>query len=204
MTTQTEGLYSPASSATIFDKHKKSAVLWEEVKTKGGEIVVFVFNDEEPMNPRSDCDNLGTILYSSTKYTLGDKLMSKGLEGFTKFDLCNGEKVVSLPVYAYIHSGICLDTKPFSCPWDSGQSGIIYAKYSDIRKWFGVKNVTNKVKQKAIDCLKGEVETFSQYLSGSVYGFISYDKATGEEINSCWGIYEAPNKIVQGVTNGEY
>jgi len=30
------------------------------------------------------------------------------------------------PVYAYIHGGMILSLKPFSCPWDSGLTGWIW------------------------------------------------------------------------------
>jgi len=30
------------------------------------------------------------------------------------------------PVYAYIHGGMILSLKPFSCPWDSGLTGYIW------------------------------------------------------------------------------
>ena len=36
-------------------------------------------------------------------------------------------KYVILPLYLYDHSGITMSTGPFSCPWDSGQVGWIYA-----------------------------------------------------------------------------
>ena len=36
--------------------------------------------------------------------------------------------------------------------------------------------------------LEGEVETYNQYLTGDVYGFI-LEKPDGEHIDSCWGFY---------------
>ncbi len=36
-------------------------------------------------------------------------------------------KYVILPLYLYDHGGITMRTNPFSCPWDSGQVGWIYA-----------------------------------------------------------------------------
>lgn len=36
-------------------------------------------------------------------------------------------KHVLLPIYVYQHSGTSMSTTPFSCEWDSGQAGFIYA-----------------------------------------------------------------------------
>jgi hypothetical protein len=38
------------------------------------------------------------------------------------------------------------------------------------------------------DVLRADVETYSQYVSGDVWGFVIED-AEGEEVDSCWGIY---------------
>lgn len=37
------------------------------------------------------------------------------------------DKYIILPLYLYDHSGITMSTSVFSCPWDSGQVGWIYA-----------------------------------------------------------------------------
>ena len=39
--------------------------------------------------------------------------------------------MVILPLYLYDHSGITMNTCGFSCPWDSGQVGWIYASAMD-------------------------------------------------------------------------
>lgn len=35
------------------------------------------------------------------------------------------------PIYAYIHGGITISTKPFSCSWDSGVIGYVYHDFSE-------------------------------------------------------------------------
>lgn len=37
------------------------------------------------------------------------------------------DELIILPLYLYDHGGITIKTNPFSCPWDSGQVGWIYA-----------------------------------------------------------------------------
>jgi hypothetical protein len=41
--------------------------------------------------------------------------------------------LVILPLYLYDHGGITISCSPFSCPWDSGQVGWIYADYDMIK-----------------------------------------------------------------------
>lgn len=147
---------------------------------------VEIFYDEDPESPR-EWDNLGTILYmKGSRYTLGDEAVDhEDIEEITQSD-----KYVWLPVYAYIHSGIALNTVGFSCPWDSGQCGIIYASKDDIRKNFELKrNVTQKTIDKVYNIFKAEIETFSHWASGDVYGF-AVKNSDGDVIDSCRGFYD--------------
>lgn len=121
-------------------------------------------------------------------------------------------KVLILPVYMYEHSGIALNTTGFSCPWDSGQVGWIYATYERIGKEYGIVNDNTITKAKKT--LKAEVEIYSHYLNGDVYGFIyekfdtealeaylkenelEFDEVNASKLNefvinedSCWGFY---------------
>lgn len=173
----------------------KGAVLTEILNDNR---VVAVYLDEEPENPRTAWDNLGTILYTSRSYVLGDKQISKDKIDSTY----DRKKSVWLPVYAFIHGGITLSTSPFHCRWDSGQSGEIYVTYEKIKAEYGWKKMSKKRKDQIVKNLKSEVETFNQYLSGSVYGFKTFDNTSGEEIDSSWGIYDSPSKIVEQVKVG--
>jgi len=95
---------------------------------------------------------------------------------------------VVLPLYLYDHSGLTMRTYPFSCPWDSGQVGWIYVTKAKVREEYGVKHITKKVRERVIAVLEAEVETYSQWLEGDVYGFVLED-AQGNHIDSCWGFY---------------
>lgn len=83
-----------------------------------------------------------------------------------------------LPLYAYIHSGVALslgrDSYPFTCPWDSGQIGVVLVK-----KRAGFRNI-----RKAALSL---IEEWNQYLSGDVYSYEILSE--GELKDSCWGFY---------------
>lgn len=124
------------------------------------------------------------------------------------------KKFIILPLYLYDHGGITISTRPFSCPWDSGQVGWIYVSKADVCKEYGVKRITPKVRKQAVSVLEAEVEEYDIFLRGEIYGYVlsrideakleAYLKAAGlsrddlsdreiefflVEEDSCWGFY---------------
>lgn len=167
--------------------------------------------DEDATNPRSEYDNLGRIAYSSrSREMLGDEPCSLDELNYIR-DRIESGALVGLPVFAYIHSGVVIkaaETNPFHCPWDSGQSGYIYmTKEAAIKEW-GKKVMTPRVRQKALDYLKGEVQTFSEYLGGHCYGYVverlhldeDGDTVSTEELDACWGFIGDLSYVVQEAT----
>jgi hypothetical protein len=77
-----------------------------------------------------------------------------------------------LDLYLYDHSGITMSTGPFSCPWDSGQVGFIYAPWdpeAPSGKNDEPHGITDPDVLKA--ALEQEVETYNLFLTGQVYGY---------------------------------
>lgn len=93
------------------------------------------------------------------------------------------EGMVILPLYLYDHSGITMNTTSFSCPWDSGQVGWIYADKQMIEKEYG--KVTPETLEKARQVLEGEVKSYDYFLTGQCYGFQLFREDV--EVDSCWG-----------------
>lgn len=91
----------------------------------------------------------------------------------------------------YDHSGITMSTSPFSCPWDSGQVGVIYCTYERIRQEYDLNpgEIPGETIKRVIEILEQEVKTYDQYLRGKVYGYEIKD-ADGEHLDSCWGFYQ--------------
>ena len=140
--------------------------------------VLKVGQDECPLNPREDWDNLGNMICFHRRYCLGDYELSKEYEPNDYYKLKKRKDVVILPLYLYDHSGITMNTTGFSCRWDSGQVGFIYVTHETIRKEFGVKRVTQELREKVKGYLEGEVEVYDQYITGDVYYFSIYQKET--------------------------
>lgn len=155
---------------------------------------VIIKTDDSPSNPRKEFDNLGVMVCFHNRYDLGDKhkYSTNDFNGWDelKVAIANRENAaVILPLYLYDHSGITMNTKGFSCRWDSGQVGFIYmTKETAIENW-GKKNLTLKIQEKALACLEAEVKEYNQYLTGEIYGFKVKTLDTKEEKDSCWGFY---------------
>lgn len=150
--------------------------------------------DSDPQNPRTEADHLGKMVCFHRRYNLGDKHdyrdAEHALTSITGMDddvlarVLAGEglgdgsrlRLVLLPLYLYDHSGITMKTTPFSCKWDSGQVGIIYATYADIMKAYDIQPIkpdvwepNEETKNKVLECLRAEVNEYDQYLTGQVY-----------------------------------
>ena len=106
---------------------------------------------------------------------------------------------VVLPVYLRDHSGLSISTHSFNDPWDSGQTGIIFASIDKIREEYGVETITPEIRQKAEDLLRGEVEQYDAYLNGECYGYELYK--SGEVVDSCWGFTGAFDKACEDIAD---
>lgn len=161
---------------------------------------VNICYDQNGDSPR-EWDNIGKMVLKHRDYDMPcecDINLNEcdTIEELTKQLKKEYKALVVLPVYMYDHSGISLSTGtqyPFNCRWDSSTIGVIFTNEESL-KALGVKT---RSKKKLIEYLKGEVETYSQYLSGDVYGFelievSKCDKCNEvheEFIDSCYGYY---------------
>ena len=133
--------------------------------------------------------------YPDTSAVGGDREWEEWCREFTRWKAGRiGEEFdklyIYLPVHAYIHSGITISTGTFSCPWDSGQLGLIYiSKESAAKEW-------NANEEKALEYLDAEIKVYDQYLQGNVWGFQVHEVQVCnlghehlEDTDSCWGFY---------------
>jgi hypothetical protein len=130
-----------------------------------------------------DWDNMGTMVCFHGRYDLGDKHNFKESRRFPDW---NYKSI--LPLYLYDHSGLTMSVFPFSCPWDSGQVGWIYADDKAIRAEYGVKRISKQLREKVDNILLAEVAIYDAYLTGEVYSW-AVRNAEGEVIDSCHGYY---------------
>lgn len=154
---------------------------------------VRIHPDTDPESPRQ-WDNLGHMVGWHRRYNLGDEQPTASPSEWLKDFKQDNPQAIILPLFMYEHGGVSLSTGAFSCPWDSGQVGYIYATPESIA-------LMGTSPDRVEEVLRGEVETYSQYLNGEVYGFTITD-ADGEEVAACWGFYgveEAENAAREDV-----
>ncbi len=113
-----------------------------------------------------------------------------------EFERVNGG--VARVVYGFDHSGQSISMSDFNDRWDSGAIGIVYMTAEEIREWFGVKRITNKVRERAVENLRSWVNLMDHYVTGAVYGYVIEDPH-GNEIDSCWGYYEDSDDVLKMV-----
>lgn len=154
-------------------------------------LVARIYQDPHPPSP-AEWDNLGEIAYlSKSREVLGTKAVSVEQMDEIGRKVRDGE-YIGIPVWAYVHSGATIQAaweNPFSCPWDSGRSGWVYTTREKVLKEYGRKRMSPELRAKVHEILRGEVETFDQYLQGDVYGYEIVDTRDAEVIESCWGVY---------------
>ncbi len=113
------------------------------------------------------------------------------------------EDIVALPLYLYDHSGLRMATSTagmVDVQWDVSSVGYIYITHDRIKKEMAtpvgkkknpslraIKKITPKVVARTESLLRGEVETYDDYLVGDVFGYIV--EKDGEQVDSCWGYY---------------
>lgn len=143
-----------------------------------------IIHDEHAENPRHESDTFGTFAMWHGRYNFGD-VSPKVAPCDYKAKMPKGSIV--LPVYMYDHSGLTIRTTPFSCPWDSGQIGIIHVSAENVRKEFKVSRITEKIRAKVEDILRSEIEILDTYLRGDVWSYVIKDGDT--VVDSCSGFY---------------
>ena len=155
-------------------------------------IVVKIHRDESPQDPRDD-DNVGTMACWHDRYNLGD--VQPKCEPTEWLEANAPEGSIVLALYLYDHSGITMSCESFDCPWDSGQVGVIVVTPEKIRYEWGEGDQARVL---AESYLRGEVQHYDHFLTGTVYGYtIEHPQPCGEggqekgpeDIDSCWGFF---------------
>ncbi len=151
-------------------------------------ITLKIGYDEYPENPRN-WDNVGTMICFHRRYFLGDKHNYKNFQDFFESKEYKNFYVLR-PLFLYDHSGLSISTENFvgkvpHAEWDSMQVGYIFITKDEVKKKIGLEP-TNENKDKVINMLEKEVETYNNYLGGSVYEYQVLDNENNV-IDSCGG-----------------
>lgn len=160
-----------------------------ETHRVGDDIVVEILADTDYSHAYEEMkdDDIVITYMKRSRDVLGTKAIDTDERDELERRVEAGE-IIALPVYAYVHSGATIRCAPFSCPWDSGQSGIVYCT----REWAN-KELAAKTDAEIYEILSGYVKTYDDLLTGNVWGFrvsreVDPDNSDARvELDSCWG-----------------
>jgi len=155
--------------------------------------------DDYPENPRTEWDNMGTMVCFHTRYDLGDSHdIEHGdfenweeMEAYLKEEL---EAVLVLPLYLFDHSGVSMSTEPFGCSFDSGQVGFIYATMADAKEYFDQDDPPSHYLESMKKVLESSVSVYNSYLTGEVYSYAIEGKDCED---SCCGYYGETSALLE-------
>lgn len=165
-------------------------------------LKIEIHRDCDAENPR-DWDNLGTIAHWHRRYDFGDKIDSP--RDFLK-SLPLGSVVLSICLLDHSGLHMWVGNGPHwsdAAGWDSGPVGFIYCTPEQLRKEYSCKRITKKIREQAEKVLRGEIETFDQYLRGDVYCFTVEDE-DGNTLDSCCGMFGFDYCKEQAIVAADY
>lgn len=153
---------------------------------------VRIETDHDPINPRTEWDNLFTFAgFNHRHYLIGDEQMETPEDATELARMMRSEGAIWFtPVYMYDHSGLAFSLSPFSCRWDSGTCGVMYVTRKQIKAMMGEdwKRVSKKRAARLFAWASEELRVYDDYHSGNVYGFMLKNEE-GDEVDACWGFF---------------
>lgn len=168
--------------------------------------IVIEYDQYLDESPR-EWSNVGVMACAHKRYNLGDERSKIGYDFTSQLAVAGSweemeewiqdhfKPVVLLPIYLYDHSGLAVRTTPFSCQWDSGQVGFIYATSESVRENFIIDVITPEYIVRTRECLISEVDIYNRYLQGEV--FSSRIEHEGEVVDSHFGFYGTVEECMQ-------
>lgn len=151
----------------------------------------------QELNPRADGMGFGTLASFHRRYDFNESVMREdwfdGWDDMYRFIMTPEDEefseylgeglgaLAALPVYMLDHSGLAFSTSPFSCRWDSGQIGFIYATKRDIKELSLDENDVKAIETQ----LRQAIEVYDQWQRGEVWEYRVHDStgslAVGED-----------------------
>lgn len=164
-------------------------------------LAVSLVSGDDPLlqelNPRGDVMGFGTWASFHPNYDFNESelreswfddwdemyqyIMAPDDKEFSEYLGEGMGALAALPVYMFDHSGLSFSTGEFSCRWDSGQIGFIYATKGDIKNWDMDEQDIPAIKA----MLREAIEVYDQWQRGELWEYCVYvsteSLAVGEE-----------------------
>lgn len=108
---------------------------------------------------------------------------------------------IALPLWGYSHGNVMYavgDSNPFSCPWDSGPAGVVYATREKLVQ-YGLDDLDDET---LIKYIKNDIDTYNKWANGESY-FYKISNRLGDELDSCYGFFNHDEAVDQAKTVAE-
>jgi hypothetical protein len=154
-----------------------------ETMDLGKGVVANIFCDESCDPPYADDDGVRIVVLHRNYIDPAEGKCGQTAEEVREWIRDNSREWFIVPLWLYDHSGTVYRvgaSNPFSCPWDSGQVGIIALRKSEWGRGKGERNA------KRLEYAEGVAKTYSEWANGECYGYGIEDE-DGETLDSCWG-----------------
>lgn len=163
---------------------------------------IDIVPDDDPIDPLNEHEGIGKFVAFHRRYKLGcphdyrfDDYHS--WEELETAIVKRENPVVILPVFLYDHSGLYLKVGSFQgllpqghAEWDSGQVGFMFISRDDAIKTYNTKRFTKQVKEDITNALTMEIDVYSHYLNGEVYGFAIHEgDKDSDVVDACYGFF---------------
>jgi hypothetical protein len=145
--------------------------------------------DFNAISPRERTDRLGTLVCWHRKHKIGEPHKFGTPEDFLDWEKTQKEKLVKHEVYLYDHGGLALSLESLKDRWSGEQIGWIYADKPAIRKHCGYKVVGGGALRRTRWQFGKELEEYTLYLNGDVWGYEIIDLLTDTVEHECWGFF---------------
>lgn len=146
-------------------------------------VYAEIHHDYDTEQPWSEDDGIKIVILHRRYSDPAEGECGKDAEEVRQWCKDNAREWFIMNLFMYEHSAVALRAgyaNPFSCPWDSGQVGIIALKKSEWGKGKGERNA------KRAKYAKDAAEYYGRWMNGETYGYILFNE-DGEELDSCWG-----------------
>lgn len=140
--------------------------------------------DTDTMNPRTEWDNITTMVCFHQRYDLGDK-HDYEKDSFDSWEelkeqIENDYYVLMIkPLRLYDHSGITISTSngyPFNDRFDSSMVGWVFIDEKKLELMCGKD--FDRSEERLNEIIEADIKTYDQYITGEVYRYSIYEIET--------------------------
>ena len=170
-------------------------------------VTVGIYTDDTPSSPR-EWSNIGKLyMFNNRNFELGDERLSDRetfLDNYPdprtyfaeELD-CKRTDIIIHDIQVVFHGNSSpSDLRMMAHDREHPRDGYYVTTKQFIREDQQVKAISKAIMAKVERLMRGEIDTYTQYINGEVYGYTITCDLTGETVDSVWGFYGDDDKYL--------